>query len=1371
MKKVLGLDLGTTSIGWGLVYQAENSEEQSFIIKAGVRVNPLSVDEKDAFEKGRAVTTNSDRSQKRSMRRNRQRFQLRRKSLIEILTQEGWINEETILTETGNFSTFETYRLRAEAVEKEISLEELARVLLMINKKRGYKSSRKTDKAEDGKLIDGMSVAKVLAETGITPAQYCLDILRSGKKSLPEFYRSDLQAELDRIWDTQKQFYPDVLSDELKEKLAGKSKTNSAKTIYAITGISTADNKGKDKRSISYQWRVEALSARLDSEILAYVISDLVGEISNSSGYLGSISDRSKELVFSGKTIGQYLYDKIKADSHFRTHNLVFYRQDYMEEFNRIWSKQSEFHPEMTEALRQEIRDKVVFYQRNLKSQKGLVSFCEFEQKPVQVIIDGKERQKIRGCRVAPRSSILFQDFKMWQILNNLTIYDKKSGMTQPVSLEDMNTLAEELTVKGTARSSDILKMLGLNPRQYELNYKQVEGNSTMSEFYRNALEIVDLSGHGEYDITKMTSYRVKEVISEVFGALGFDPSFLSFDSSLTKEMYEQQKSFKLWHLLYSYDGDGSNTGDASLISKIGELCALPVEYAKVIAGIHLADDYGSLSHKAICKILPYLKSGYKYDVACEMAGYRHSKSSLTKEELDSKILVDKLDILPKGSLRNPVVEKIINQMINVVNAVSEEYGRPDEIHIEMARELKKTARQRSEDVQRISTQTRDNEKIVKILHSEFGIKDVSRNDIIRYRLYEELKVNGYKTLYSGQYIPRDLIFSDTIDIEHIIPQALYFDDSFANKTLEYRSVNLEKGKMTARDYVFQKYGDIGLEDYHRLVDDLFARGVISKGKHFNLLCKQEEIPADFLNRDLSNSQYIAKKATEILGSYVRDVVTTTGSITARLREDWQLVDVMKEINMPKYQRLGLTHSVERNGREILKINDWTKRNDHRHHAMDAITIAFTKPSHIQYLNNLSAGSDKNSNIYGIRQKETMLSGSKRIFVPPMPLDQLRAAFKRELEAILVSFKSNGKVATRNINAYQTGSGMRKIIQLTPRGQLHKETVYGLRKQYELTELPIGSKMTAEVIATVASKAEREALLTRLEMCGGDARQAFTGKNSPAKSPIWLDAEHTRALGSKVKCVSFKEVFSVRKEISPDLNVDKVIDSKIRRILKARLEEYGGDPKLAFVNLDENPVFLDPGKKLPVKKVTIAENIPAVALRTKKDHRGKEILDDNGTTMPVDYVNLRNNHHVAIYRDAEGRLQEKVVTFFEALDRVSQGLPAVDRTCRKDDGWKFAFSMMINEMFIFPDAANGFDPRSIDLTDKSNYSLISPHLFRVQKLSQSDYFFTHHLETTVQNDNVCLGTTWMRVRSLYKLEGVVKVRITNTGTIIIAQDD
>lgn len=127
MKNILGLDLGTNSIGWALVKERENDNEQSSIMRLGVREIYLTADEQSNFEKGKPITTNADRTQKRSMRRNLQRYKLRRDNLINVLKDNGLIKADTLLNENGNRTTFETYRLRAKAVTEEISLEEFAR--------------------------------------------------------------------------------------------------------------------------------------------------------------------------------------------------------------------------------------------------------------------------------------------------------------------------------------------------------------------------------------------------------------------------------------------------------------------------------------------------------------------------------------------------------------------------------------------------------------------------------------------------------------------------------------------------------------------------------------------------------------------------------------------------------------------------------------------------------------------------------------------------------------------------------------------------------------------------------------------------------------------------------------------------------------------------------------------------------------------------------------------------------------------------------------------------------------------------------------------------------------------------------------------
>lgn len=1370
MKTILGLDLGTTSIGWALVREGENAD----IIKAGVRVIPLTTDEITNFEKGKSITTNAERTLKRTARRNLQRYKLRRENLIEALVQNKIIDLNTILCETDTKSTFETYRLRATAAKDKISLDEFARVLLMINKKRGYKSSRKAKNEEEGNAIDNLDITKKLYEENKTPGQFAFELLENGKNALPDFYRSDLVSEFNAIWDCQKQFYPNEFTIENKEKLVGKTKMQTIAICTKELKFEPIELKGKlnEKKFQRYALRAKATFEKLNLGELTEVFSDINGNISNSSGYLGAISDRSKELYFNKITVGEYLYNQLSSNSHFRIKGQVFYRQDYLDEFETLWETQAKYHAILTPTLKKEIRDIIIFYQRRLKSQKGLLSTCELESKKQDFVINGIIKTKLVGPKVCPKSSPLFQEFKILSLLNNVEILSE-DGRTKirPLALEEIQILFNYLNNSDKISANEINKLLGFKEK-FRYNFENLEGNKTRSAFINTALQIVELSGNDDIEFNKLNPEQKLNIINEVFTAIGINTSIFDFDSSKEGKELEKEPFYQFWHLIYSYEGDQSKSGIDSLINLLQNRYNIEKQYAVLFANTSLQDDYSSLSTKAITKILPYLKEGNKYSDAAALAGYNHSNSK-TKKEIEEKVLKDSLEILPKNSLRNPVVEKIINQMINVVNSIIETYGKPDEIRVELARELKKSGPEREQMNKSIGESTRKHEEITKLLQTEFGIKQPSRNDLIRYKLYEELKDNGYKTLYSNKYIPREKLFSAEIDIEHIIPQSRLFDDSFSNKTLEYTDVNKKKSNATAFDFVGSEYGEEARAQYTERVKTLFFKSG-SKTKFQKLLLEEKNIPDNFINRDLGDTRYITKKSKEILDDIVKHVNTTTGSITDRLREDWGLVDTLKEINLPKYKLLGLVEEKEnRNGQKTLQIKDWTKRNDHRHHAMDAITVAFTKPSYIQYLNNLNARSDKSGSIYGIEQKELYRDDRGKLkFNPPMPLDVFRKRANEVLENILISFKAKNKVVTTNKNITTKKGGHNTKLVATPRGQLHLETIYGASKKYDAKMEKVNATFTVEKIQTVANKKYREALLKRLSEHDGDPKKAFTGKNTLDKTPLYLNELHTFSVPTSVKTVVFEEQYTIRKTISPDLKIEKVIDAGVRKILIERLKSYGNDAKKAFSNLEENPIYLNKEKGITIKSVKITGVSNAIALHTKKDHLGNEILNTTGNPIPTDFVNTGNNHHLAVYKDSVGNIYDEVVSFLEAVTRKNLNQPVIRQ--QNELGARLLFTLKQNEYFVFPNEKTGFEPNTIDLLDEKNYVLISPNLYRVQKFSKvnygnssvRDYVFRHHLESILNDSKELKDIAFKTIKSLGYLEKVVKVNINHLGRII-----
>jgi len=349
MKKILGLDLGTASIGWALVNEAEAAHEESEIIKLGVRILPISTNEETDFQKGKAIEINSNRTLMRGARRNLQRFKLRRENLKDILFKAKIIDANFILAENGINTTHESLKLRAKAVT------------FAINKKRGYKSNRKAKGEEEGAAIDGMEIAKELIERNLTPGEFIYERLKNGKSYVPPFYPSDLET-----------------------------------VLYKISDIETAKLKGKrdEVKLKKYENRAKALTEQIGFAELSIVFGDINVQLRNTSGYLADVSDRSKALYFDKITVGQYLYKQIKENPHSRLKNQVFYRKDYEDEFDAIWKEQAKHHTQLNDELKAEIKDCIIFYQRRLKSQKHLISVCEFECKEIEVVVNGKKKLK-----------------------------------------------------------------------------------------------------------------------------------------------------------------------------------------------------------------------------------------------------------------------------------------------------------------------------------------------------------------------------------------------------------------------------------------------------------------------------------------------------------------------------------------------------------------------------------------------------------------------------------------------------------------------------------------------------------------------------------------------------------------------------------------------------------------------------------------------------------------------------------------------------------------------------------------------------------------------------------------------------------------
>jgi CRISPR-associated endonuclease Csn1 len=317
-----------------------------------------------------------------------------------------------------------------------------------------------------------------------------------------------------------------------------------------------------------------------------------------------------------------------------------------------------------------------------------------------------------------------------------------------------------------------------------------------------------------------------------------------------------------------------------------------------------------NVSLKAIKKMLPHLQAGKVYSEAKELAGYQHKKD------------IPVLDKLPPVDqwltyLTNPVVRRSLGEVRKVVNTLVREYGKPTAIHVELARDAKESTRRRQEIHRENLDRKAENDEIRERLVTEFNILSPSRDDILKYRLWEECH---HECPYSGKPIPGNKLFTPDVEIEHIIPYSRCLDDSYMNKTLCDQSENRTKHNRTP----YEAYGDQPARYEAILQRAAKLRAPWGKKRRFST----KEVKLDeFVSRQLNDTRYASRLLREYLLHLGCDVICTRGQMTAELRRQWGLDTILDE-----------HHSGVK------------PRHDHRQHAIDAAVIAMTSRSALQQL-------------------------------------------------------------------------------------------------------------------------------------------------------------------------------------------------------------------------------------------------------------------------------------------------------------------------------------------------------------------------------------------------------------------------------------
>ncbi|MFZ1496435.1 MAG: type II CRISPR RNA-guided endonuclease Cas9, partial [Saprospiraceae bacterium] len=600
------------------------------------------------------------------------------------------------------------------------------------------------------------------------------------------------------------------------------------------------------------------------------------------------------------------------------------------------------------------------------------------------------------------------------------------------------------------------------------------------------------------------------------------------------------------------------------------------------------------------------------------------------------------------------------------------------------------------------------------------NIQKVTRKHIEKYKLWEE---TGEISPYTGQTVClAKLLHGEGFDVEHIIPQARLFDNSFGNKTICERFVNQEKSSQTAFDFMKSR-GEQEFNRYIEVVNRLHKDKKISRSKFAKLLMSAADIPDDFINRQLGETRYISRKAVEILKSVCTHVHTTTGSVTAYLRREWGWDLALEKVNIPTYAAQGKTYTqISGSGNTKTRIVDWSKRDDHRHHFVDALTIACTKQAYIQRLNKL------NTLVMGGSQAEKFAELKKININAEKPFET--AAVMEMLEGIFIAYKPGQNVGTWNKNK-KTGQ-----IALAPRGALHKETVYGQIKRYPKSPTKLNKKfINAQFII---DEAERKTVLARLENYQFDAQKAL---DKLEKNPILVNGKPL----TEVRVWEYEIVVKYKLNDSfIEKDIPYIVDSVIKKIVQQRFDEYkAADIKEhPLKSMAQNPIYLNKEKGICINSVRCFTGLKSLVP-----------LHKNKYGEPIDFVSTSKNHHIAIYENENGERNERVVTFWDAVERMKQGIEVVQT--EDPEFGKLVLSMQQNEMFVF-------DMTVTELQEaiKSNHKKIGKNLYRVQKISKTDYYFRQHIATHINNNN-----QMKRISSLKNLN-CIKVHINRLGEIV-----
>ena len=688
----------------------------------------------------------------------------------------------------------------------------------------------------------------------------------------------------------------------------------------------------------------------------------------------------------------------------------------------------------------------------------------------------------------------------------------------------------------------------------------------------------------------------------------------------------------------------------------------------------------------------------------------------------------------------------------------------------------------------------------------------LSKSDITRYKLWLDQK---YRSPYTGEMIPLNKLFTTSFEIEHIIPQSRYFDDSLSNKVICESEVNKDKDNSTAYEYIKNNSGKkielagkkevtiFRLQEYEQFIQDNFSK---NRTKMKKLL--MEDIPESFIQRQLNDSRYISKVVKDLLSKIVREekeqettsknVIPINGSITSKLKQEWGLNDIWNDIITPRFERLNkLTNSknfgewTNKGGNNVfqtqvpieLQKGFNKKRIDHRHHALDALIIACATRSHISFLNNEYALADKKDLRYDLRNKlcakkynDENKQNYKWTFNKPW--ETFTQDSKEILLKTIVSFKKNIRVINKTVNHYQKIEDGKKIMVKQTNGvnwairkPMHKDTVAGavtlkLKKIVQLStaidqwEMISNKSLKSKIKCLINENYDKKKIIKFFK----DLDYKWNELNISKVEIYFIDSSN---IASR----------TVLNESFNSSKIENLTDKGIQKILLKHLSKYNivndkkeilEQPELAFSQdgldeLNKNVIELNNGKfHFPITKVRIFEP------------RGNKFNVGSTGSKNTKFVEAAKgtNLFFAVYVDENGKRNYETIPLNVVIENQKQGAlenikPEFSSVPQKNsNGDNLLFFLSPNDLVIVSDVSN-LDKLRINKITSPNKEQVALIYKAISFTGTTCFFIRNDVATPIVNkvEFSALNKTEKSIDGIMIKEFCLKLEIDRLGKV------